>query len=49
MLSKNKYLLIRYGAIIIMNKIGKFEREKLRDIWNNEEYDFSVWLSKKKI
>lgn len=29
-----------------MNKLGKLEKVKLRDIWPNEEYDFSVWLSK---
>ena len=30
-----------------MNKLGKLEKVNLRDIWPNEEYDFSVWLSKK--
>ena len=29
-----------------MNKLGKLEKVNLRDIWSNEEYDFSVWLSK---
>ena len=29
-----------------MNKLGKLEKVNLRDIWPNEEYDFSVWLSK---
>lgn len=29
-----------------MNKLGKLEKVNLRDIWANEEYDFSVWLSK---
>lgn len=29
-----------------MNKLGKLERVNLREIWPNEEYDFSVWLSK---
>ena len=29
-----------------MNKLGKLEKVDLRDIWANEEYDFSVWLSK---
>ena len=28
------------------NKLGKLEKVNLRDIWANEEYDFSVWLSK---
>lgn len=27
-------------------KLGKLEKVNLRDIWLNEEYDFSVWLSK---
>ena len=29
-----------------MNKLGKLEKVNLREIWKNEEYDFSVWLSK---
>ncbi len=29
-----------------MNKLGKLEKVNLREIWTNEEYDFSVWLSK---
>lgn len=29
-----------------MNKLGKLEKVNLREIWPNEEYDFSVWLSK---
>lgn len=29
-----------------MNKLGKLEKVNLREIWANEEYDFSVWLSK---
>ena len=29
-----------------MSKLGKLEKVNLRDIWPNEEYDFSVWLSK---
>ena len=29
-----------------MNKLGKLEKVDLRKIWTNEEYDFSVWLSK---
>lgn len=29
-----------------MNKLGKLEKVNLRDIWSNEEYDFSIWLSK---
>lgn len=29
-----------------MNKLGKLEKVNLRDIWPNEKYDFSVWLSK---
>jgi len=28
------------------NKLGKLEKVNLREIWSNEEYDFSVWLSK---
>ena len=28
------------------SKLGKLEKVNLRDIWPNEEYDFSVWLSK---
>ena len=29
-----------------MPKLGKLEKVNLREIWANEEYDFSVWLSK---
>ena len=29
-----------------MNKLGKLEKVNLREIWSNEEYDFSTWLSK---
>ena len=29
-----------------MNQLGRLEKVNLRDIWANEEYDFSVWLSK---
>lgn len=29
-----------------MNKLGKLEKVNLREIWDNEEYGFSVWLSK---
>ena len=29
-----------------MNELGKLEKVNLRDVWPNEEYDFSVWLSK---
>ena len=29
-----------------MHKLGKLEKVDLREIWKNEEYDFSVWLSK---
>lgn len=28
----------------IVNKLGKLEKVNLRDIWPNEEYDFSVWF-----
>ena len=28
------------------SKLGKLEKVNLRDIWPNEEYEFSVWLSK---
>ena len=27
-------------------KIGKLERVKLRDVWNNEAFDFTTWLNK---
>ena len=30
----------------MMKKLGKLEKVNLREIWANEEYDFSVWLSK---
>lgn len=29
-----------------MSKLGKLEKVNLRDIWKNEEYDFSSWLSR---
>lgn len=39
---KQKYII---GGTM-NNKLGKLEKIRLRDIWINEEYDFSVWLSK---
>ena len=29
-----------------MNELGKLKKVNLRDVWPNEEYDFSVCLSK---
>lgn len=29
-----------------MENLGKLEKVPLRDVWKNEEYDFSLWLSK---
>ena len=31
-----------------MNKLGKLEKVNLREIWTNEEYDFSVLLDELK-
>ena len=36
----------KYEENNIVSKLGKLEKVNLRNIWPNEEYDFSVWLSK---